>query len=46
MAATWHPDADVTPTPKDVESMASVLEDTVRRFGRAMLVIDARHYIG
>ena len=23
---SWHPDADVTPNPRDVESMAEVLE--------------------
>ena len=26
MAIAWHPDEDVTPTPKDVDVMASVLE--------------------
>jgi hypothetical protein len=26
MTTTWHPDADVTPTPRDVETMASALE--------------------
>lgn len=26
MTTTWHPDADVTPTPRDVDTMASVLE--------------------
>ncbi len=26
MAMSWHPDEDTTPTPRDVESMASVLE--------------------
>ena len=26
MATLWHPDADATPTPRDVECMASVLE--------------------
>ncbi len=26
MTTTWHPEADVTPTPRDVETMASVLE--------------------
>jgi hypothetical protein len=26
MAMRWHPDEDTTPTPREVESMASVLE--------------------
>lgn len=26
MMATWHPDQDATPTPKDVEFMAATLE--------------------
>jgi hypothetical protein len=26
MASVWHPDEDTTPTPKDVELMAAVLE--------------------
>jgi hypothetical protein len=26
MMGVWHPDEDVTPTPKDVELMAAVLE--------------------
>ena len=26
MAISWHPDEDATPTPRDVESMATVLE--------------------
>ena len=26
MMATWHPDEDVTPTPREVEEMAAVLE--------------------
>jgi len=26
MTATWHPDEDATPTPAEVETMASVLE--------------------
>lgn len=26
MAIGWHPDEDVTPTPRDVDVMASVLE--------------------
>lgn len=26
MMTAWHPDADVTPTPNEVELMASVLE--------------------
>jgi hypothetical protein len=26
MTTTWHPDADATPTPRDVDTMASVLE--------------------
>lgn len=26
MATTWHPDEDVTPTPGEVQTMASVLE--------------------
>jgi hypothetical protein len=26
MSISWHPDEDVTPTPRDVEEMACVLE--------------------
>lgn len=26
MTAVWHPDEDVTPTPRDVQNMASILE--------------------
>lgn len=26
MTSLWHPDEDTTPTPRDVETMASVLE--------------------
>lgn len=26
MAMTWHPDEDVTPTPSEVDNMASALE--------------------
>jgi hypothetical protein len=26
MALLWHPDEDVTPTPRDVETMAAILE--------------------
>ncbi len=26
MISSWHPDEDATPTPRDVETMASVLE--------------------
>lgn len=26
MASNWHPDEDVTPTPRDVEFMAATLE--------------------
>ena len=32
MALTWHPDEDVTPTPRDVATMATVLEGKHGRY--------------
>jgi hypothetical protein len=32
MNATWHPDEDVTPSPGEVDAMASVLEGRHGRF--------------
>lgn len=32
MNTAWHPDEDVTPTPRDVETMAAVLEGRHGKF--------------
>jgi hypothetical protein len=47
MATTWHPDVDVTPTPREVENMALVLESRHGQFAVAVAeFFSTQHSLG